>query len=127
MKTQDTGNFEDEFEDGEYEDDGRVIADMSAVVHPSPFGMRSTSRTQPASSMERPAMKQPSHTNASEVAGTSSTPGFLETPKTKLTAKERFWMILGALTAGLSISLVYIVFLALIIGTLFAVWNTLQS
>ena len=85
------------------EDDGRVIADMSAVERPSLMGHIPTRR--------REARK-------------SRAP---KRPKVELTSKERIWMAIGALRAGLTVGCVYVVFLAVLVFGLLAIWTALAA
>ena len=89
--------------EGDVEDDGRVIADMSEVGRPSLFGAEAPRRR---AGRERPDRERQGHE-----------------PEVELTSKERLWIILGALKAALSVSLVYVVFLAVVIGILLLVWS----
>ena len=88
----------------DFEDDGRVIADMSGVERPSLFGAgRSPRREGPRA--EAPVRRRE--------------------PDVRFTTTERLWMALGALKAGLLVGLVYVVFLGLVILALLAIWNIL--
>ena len=80
------------------EDDGRVIADMSAVERPSLLGHVPERRRD----VEPRAPRR---------------------PRVELTTKERLWMALGALKAGLTIGCVYVVVLGLVIVVLLALWS----
>ena len=85
----------------DFEDDGRVIADMSAVERPSLMG-------------HLPERRGPAEPRAPR------------RPKVELTTKERLWMMLGALRAGLTVGCVYVVFLGVIIFGQLAFWMFLQ-
>lgn len=90
----------------DFEDDGRVIADMSGVGRPSLFGVDvPTRRSDPAREGDRG--RDPERRE----------------PEVELTTKERVWMILGALKAGLSVSIVYVIFLAVVIAVMLLVWS----
>lgn len=88
----------------DFEDDGRVIADMSGVERPSLFGAG------------RPPRREGPRAEA---------PARRREPDVRLTTTERLWMALGALKAGLVVGLVYVVFLGLVIVALLAIWNIL--
>ena len=88
----------------DFEDDGRVIADMSGVERPSLFGA------------ERPPRREDPRVEA---------PARRREPDVRFTTTERLWMALGALKAGLVVGLVYVVFLGLVIVALLAIWNIL--
>lgn len=88
----------------DFEDDGRVIADMSGVERPSLFGVGRPPRR------EGPRAEAPARRRESDV---------------RFTTSERLWMALGALKAGLVVGLVYVVFLGLVIVALLAIWNIL--
>ena len=85
----------------DFEDDGRVIADMSAVERPSLLG-------------HAPQRRPDAEPRASRRS------------RVELTTKERLWMALGALRAGLTVGCVYVVFLGVIIFGLLAFWMFLQ-
>ncbi|MDM8271120.1 hypothetical protein [Thermophilibacter provencensis] len=85
----------------DFEDDGRVIADMSAVERPSLLG-------------HLPERRGPREPRAPR------------RPKVELTTKERLWMMLGALRAGLTVGCVYVAFLGVIVFGLLAFWMFLQ-
>ena len=87
----------------DFEDDGRVIADMSAVERPSLLGHA------PA---RRPEADEPRSPRG---------------PRIELTTKERLWMALGALRAGLTVGCIYVVFLGVVIVALIALWTTLSG
>ena len=89
-------------EKNDFEDDGRVIADMSAVERPSLLG------------------HVPEHRRDVE-------PRAPRRPRVELTTKERVWMALGALKAGLTIGCVYVVVLGLVIVALLALWTSMQG
>ncbi|MBM6775084.1 hypothetical protein [Olsenella profusa] len=82
------------------EDDGRVIADMSGVERPSLLG------------------------HMHRLVGTGAE---RKKPERKvwaeLTVKQRIWMALGALKAGCAVSMIYVVFLAVVVLVLLAVWG----
>lgn len=82
------------------EDDGRVIADMSGVERPSLLG------------------------HMHRLEGTGAT-GRRQERKVwaELTVRERVWMALGALKAGCAVSMIYVVFLAVVIGVLLLIWG----
>ena len=82
----------------DFEDDGRVIADLSAVERPSLLGHVPERRRD----VEPRAPRR---------------------PRVELTTKERLWMALGALKAGLTIGCVYVVVLGLVIVALLALWS----
>lgn len=82
----------------DFEDDGRVIADMSAVERPSLVGHLPERR-----------------------------PKERRRPKVELTTKERVWVALGALKAGLAIGCIYVVVLGLAIAVLLGIWTFLQG
>ena len=86
----------------DFEDDGRVIADMSAVERPSLLGHAPQRR--PEAEL-RPPLR----------------------PRVELTTKERLWMALGALRAGLTVGCIYVVFLGLVIVALIALWTALSA
>ncbi len=88
----------------DFEDDGRVIADMSGVERPSLFGAGRPPRR------EGPRVEAPARRRE---------------PDVRFTTTERLWMALGALKAGLVVGLVYVVFLGLVIVALLAIWNIL--
>lgn len=88
----------------DFEDDGRVIADMSGVERPSLFGAG------------RPPRREGPRAEA---------PARRREPDVRFTTTERLWMALGALKAGLLVGLVYVVFLGLVIVALLAIWNIL--
>ncbi|WP_317415221.1 hypothetical protein [Thermophilibacter provencensis] len=92
----------------DFEDDGRVIADMSAVERPSLLGHA------PARGRER-----------AEAPG-ERTRGRRE-PEVRLTTSERVWMALGALKAGLTVGCVYVVVLGLAIVVLLSLWSCMQG
>lgn len=87
----------------DFEDDGRVIADMSAVERPSLLGH-----------VPRRGDRQ------------TAAPAEPRRPKFELTTKERIWLALGALRAGLTVGCVYVVFLGVVIFGLLALWSALQ-
>ena len=87
----------------DFEDDGRVIADMSAVERPSLLGHVPARRCE---------------------VGETRAP---KRPKVELTSKERLWMALGALRAGLTVGCVYVVFLGVVIVALIALWTALSG
>lgn len=87
----------------DFEDDGRVIADMSAVERPSLLGH-----------VPRRGDRQ------------TAEPAEPRRPKVELTTKERIWLALGALRAGLTVGCVYVVFLGVVIFGLLALWSALQ-
>lgn len=87
----------------DFEDDGRVIADMSAVERPSLLGHA-----------PRRGDRQ------------TAEPAEPRRPKVELTTKERIWLALGALRAGLTVGCVYVVFLGVVIFGLLALWSALQ-
>lgn len=90
----------------DFEDDGRVIADMSGVGRPSLFGVEPPMRRgDPAREGDRGRDRE------------------RREPEVELTTKERVWMILGALKAGLSVSIVYVIFLAAVIAVMLLVWS----
>lgn len=86
----------------DFEDDGRVIADMSGVERPSLLGHMPERRREPREEREP------------------------REPRVVLTTKERVWMALGALRAGLTVGCVYVVFLGVLIVALLALWNMLS-
>ena len=86
----------------DFEDDGRVIADMSAVERPSLLGHVPERRRDVEPRVPR-------------------------RPRVELTTKERIWMALGALKAGLTIGCVYVVVLGLVIVALLAFWTSMQG
>jgi len=87
------------------DDDGRTIADMSGVFHPSMFGHRPSSlRRREEHSQEAPQEE-------------SENPPF--------TPKERRMYALGALKAALLIGLAYLVGLGAVIGLLLLIWTIL--
>ena len=86
----------------DFEDDGRVIADMSAVERPSLLGH--APRRRPEAEL-RPPLR----------------------PRVELTTKERLWMALGALRAGLTVGCIYVVFLGIVIVALIALWTALSA
>ena len=86
----------------DFEDDGRVIADMSAVERPSLLG-------------HAPQRRPDAEPRASR------------RPRVELTTKERLWMALGALKAGLTIGCIYVVFLGVVIVALIALWTALSA
>ena len=87
----------------DFEDDGRVIADMSAVERPSLLGH-----------VPRRGDRQ------------TAEPAEPRRPKVELTTKERIWLALGALRAGLTVGCLYVVFLGVVIFGLLALWSALQ-
>lgn len=92
----------------DFEDDGRVIADMSGVGRPSLFGVEPPMRRgDPARERGRDRDRDRERRE----------------PEVELTTKERVWMILGALKAGLSVSIVYVIFLAAVIAVMLLVWS----
>lgn len=115
----------------DFEDDGRVIADMSGVERPSLFGVRAPER----SGVGRGAG---GHLNGGGRFGgahdganagrddAARRDAARREPGVKLTRKERLWMILGALRAGLTISLVYIVVIGVILLVLIGIWSALS-
>ena len=92
----------------DFEDDGRVIADMSAVERPSLLGHA------PARGRER-----------AEAPG--ERPRGRREPEVRLTTSERVWMALGALKAGLTVGCVYVVVLGLAIVVLLSLWSCMQG
>ena len=86
----------------DFEDDGRVIADMSAVERPSLLGHVPERRRD----VEPRAPRR---------------------PRVELTTNERLWMALGALKAGLTVGCVYVVVLGLAIVVLLALWSCMQG
>ena len=86
----------------DFEDDGRVIADMSAVERPSLLG----------------------HAPAPRVPHERREP---RRPRVELTTKERIWMMLGALRAGFTVGCIYVVFLGVVIFGLLAIWLSMQG
>lgn len=90
----------------DFEDDGRVIADMSAVERPSLVGHLPGRR---GTGPQAPDAREPRR------------------PKVELTTKERVWMALGALKAGLTIGCVYVVVIGLAIAVLLGIWTFLQG
>ena len=86
----------------DFEDDGRVIVDMSAVERPSLLGHAPQRRPE-------------------------SEPRAPRRPRVELTTKERLWMALGALRAGLTVGCIYVVFLGIVIVALIALWTTLSA
>lgn len=88
----------------DFEDDGRVIADMSGVERPSLFGAG------------RPPRRE---------GPRGAAPARRREPDVRFTITERLWMALGAFKAGLVVGLVYVVFLGLVIVALLAIWNIL--
>ena len=84
----------------DFEDDGRVIADMSAVERPSLLGHV------PARRGDEP--REPREKRR---------------PKMELTTKERVWLALGAMKAGLVVSLVFVVAIGVVIAALLLLWN----
>lgn len=132
----------------DFEDDGRVIADMSGVGRPSLFfghmpdrGGTGTHSTQAARTQSRGAASRSRVAQNSPAAGSSpyagqnlcaeSSPYAAQNSQTgedeQLTREERRWMLLGGLKAGLTISLVYVVILGVIILALILVWTALSS
>lgn len=109
----------------DFEDDGRVIADMSGVERPSLFGVRAPER----SGGGRGAGGRfggASHGDAAGRDDAARRDAARREPEVKLTPKERLWMILGALRAGLTISLVYIVVIGVILLVLIGIWSALS-
>lgn len=88
----------------DFEDDGRVIADMSGVERPSLLGHMPERR----GGREERGAREPRR------------------PRVVLTTKERVWMMLGALRAGLTVGCVYVVFLGVVIVALLALWTALS-
>ncbi len=88
----------------DFEDDGRVIADMSGVERGGGWGAG-----------RRPRRGAPR----------GAAPAGGREPDLRFTTTERLWMALGALKAGLVVGLVYVVFLGLVIVALLAIWNIL--
>ena len=86
----------------DFEDDGRVIADMSAVERPSLLGHVPERRRD----VEPRAPRR---------------------PRVELTTKERIWLALGALRAGLTVGCIYVVFLGVVIFGLIAIWTAMQG
>ena len=86
----------------DFEDDDRVIADMSAVERPSLLGHAPSPR----------APREPREPKR---------------PKIELTTKERIWLALGALRAGLTVGCIYVVFLGVVIFGLIAIWTAMQG
>lgn len=91
----------------DFEDDGRVIADMSAVERPSLLG------------------HAPGRGRGTEAPG--ERPRGRREPEVRLTTSERVWMALGALKAGLTVGCVYVVVLGLAIVVLLALWSCMQG
>ena len=87
----------------DFEDDGRVIADMSAVERPSLLGH--APQRWPEAAEPRPPRR----------------------PRVELTTRERLWMALGALRAGLTVGCIYVVFLGVVIVAIIALWTTLSA
>ena len=87
----------------DFEDDGRVIADMSAVERPSLLGHA------PQRGSVRPFERRERR------------------PRVELTTKERLWMAAGAFKAGMTVGCIYVVFLGVIIFGLLAIWIALSS
>lgn len=77
-----------------FEDDGRTIADMSAVTRRNPFGFV-------------PRDNDPARASHAETGSTGE--------NSTLTRKERIWAILGAMKAVLLIGLCFAVGLAVVI------------
>jgi len=82
-------------------DDGRTIADMSAV--------------------ERPALFLPRRSRRRERAPEEGEPS--GTPESAYTPQEQRWAVLGALRAGLMIALAYALGLGLVILILLLIWR----
>lgn len=92
----------------DFEDDGRVIADMSAVERPSLLGHAPVrGRVRAEAPGERPRGRRE--------------------PEVRLTTGERVWMALGALKAGLTVGCVYVVVLGLAIVVLLSLWSCMQG
>lgn len=110
----------------DFEDDGRVIADMSGVERPSLFGVRAPERSGGGRDGDG-RFGGPRYGDAAsghdEVARRDTA---RREPDVKLTPKERLWMILGALRAGLTISVVYIVVIGVILLALIGIWSALS-
>ena len=106
------------------EDDGRTIADMSAVESPNLFRIRRPGSAQSSFSEQG----QPKRQTPEEAAGTKE-----EAAGTKeerpweqpelMTPQERRMYVLGALKAALLIGLAFIVGLGLVILFLFRIWT----
>ena len=90
----------------DFEDDGRVIADMSGVERPSLFGAG------------RPPRREGPRAEA---------PARRREPDVRFTTTERLWMALGALRAGLTVGCIYVVFLGIVIVALIALWTALSA
>ncbi|WP_072374868.1 hypothetical protein [Thermophilibacter mediterraneus] len=85
------------------EDDGRVIADMSAVERPSLMGRQPVRRSPDEPAREGRGARR---------------------PKIALTTKERVWLALGAMKAGFVVSMVFVAFIGAIILVLLALWTS---
>lgn len=91
------------------DDDGRTIADMSGVEHPSMFGHM-------PKQTESKQVRIPEETENSN----SSRPWEEEF---SLTKEERKWYVLGALKAAMMIGLAFAVGLGLIVFLLTLIWS----
>lgn len=101
----------------EIEDDGRTIADMSAVESPNLFRIRRLGSGQ--SSI--PEQGQPKRQISEETVGTKEDRPW-EQPE-RMSPQERRMYVLGALKAALLIGLAFIVGLGLVILLLFQIWT----
>lgn len=112
----------------DFEDDGRVIADMSGVERPSLFGVRAPERSGGGRGRDAAgSFGGASHGDAASGRDDAAQrDAARHEPEVKLTPKERLWMILGALRAGLTISLVYIVVIGVILLVLIGIWSALS-
>ncbi len=99
------------------EDDGRTIADMSAVESPNLFRIRRPGSAQNSFSEQG----QPKRQTPEEAAGTKEERPW-EQPEL-MTPQERRMYVLGALKAALLIGLAFIVGLGLVILFLFRIWT----
>ena len=89
----------------EYEDDdGRIVADMSEVHHRNLFIPRSN-----------PHQENPERENEKNESASNQSP--------PLNRKETRSFIMGALSAGLLIALVFIIGLGLAIAIMLLIWN----
>ncbi len=93
------------------DDDGRTIADMSGVEHPSLLGSLVGARMSDA-------IKRPGR-SAQESPSRKDRPW----EDTGLSREERRWYLLGALKAALLIAVVFIAGLGLFIALLLLLWN----
>lgn len=109
----------------DFEDDGRVIADMSGVERPSLFGVRAPERSGGGcdGGGSFGGARYGDAAGRDDVARRDTA---RREPEVKLTPKERLWMILGALRAGLTISVVYIVVIGVILLVLIGIWSALS-